>query len=64
MVFGDKDEEEIVVPDLKDVLVPLSIVPQIDGVGQEQEETVQKDRGHQVGRKRKSQMSYSVVGRP
>ena len=41
----------------------LSIVPQTE-VGLEQEETVQNpDIGCQVGRKRKSQMSYSVVGR-
>ena len=62
VVFGDKDEEEIVVPDLKDVLVPLSIVPQTESAGLEQEETIQNpDVGCQVGRKRKSQMSYSVV---
>ena len=64
VVIGDKDEEEIVVPDLNDILVPLSIVPQTEDVSLVQEETVQNpDIGCQVGRKRKSQMSYSVVGR-
>ena len=50
----------MVVPDLKDILVPLSIVPQTEDVSLEQEETVQNP---DIGRKRKSQMSYSVVGR-
>ena len=65
LVIADKDEEEIIVPDLKDILVPASIAPQTEGLDSvEQEETVQNpDVRCPVGRKRKSQMSYSVVGR-